>query len=87
MANIRSAQKRVRQNKVRTSRNKALKTRVKNARRALVQAIEDGDAQNAGSKFRELVSVADRAAKTNVIHKNSASRIRRLFSQRVNALG
>lgn len=73
MANIRSQKKRNRQNEKRRVRNKSvrteLKTRVKNAREAVVAGDESAP---------ELVRVAqkrlDKAAAKGVIHKNAAAR-------------
>ena len=76
MANIRSAAKRARQTPVRTARNKALKTRVRSRRKALMEAIEAGDLDLAKTQLNALASAADRAAKSNVIHKNAAGRIK-----------
>ena len=73
MANIRSQKKRNRQNEKRRIRNKGvrteLKTRVKNAREAVVAGDESAP---------ELVRVAqkrlDKAGAKGVIHKNAAAR-------------
>ncbi len=75
MANIKSSQKRARQTIVRTERNKTLKSRVKNSRKAVLASLESGDTQKAGEQFRAFASAADKAAKGGVIHKNAASRI------------
>ena len=86
MANTKSALKRVRQTKTRTARNKALKTRIKSARKALIDALESKDAGAAASRYRELVSAADKAAKANVIHKNASGRLKRIYGARVATL-
>jgi len=73
VANIRSQKKRNRQNEKRRIRNKGvrteLKTRVKNAREAVVAGDESAP---------ELVRVAqkrlDKAGAKGVIHKNAAAR-------------
>jgi small subunit ribosomal protein S20 len=75
MANIKSAEKRVRQTATRTLRNKSMKTRVKNARKSAVEAVKSGD-KSAAAKVSELVSAADKAANRGVIHRNKASRIK-----------
>ena len=75
MANIKSAEKRARQTVKRTARNKAIKTRVKNARREAVEAVKAGGKEIA-TTVASLASAADRAAKKGVIHKNKASRIK-----------
>jgi len=75
MANIKSAEKRARQTPVRAARNKAIRTRVKNARKAAIEAAKAGG-KEAGTKVAALASAADRAAKSGVIHKNKASRLK-----------
>lgn len=80
MANIRSAAKRARQTVVRTARNRTTKTRVKSARRAFNEALESGNLDLAKEKLKAAASAADKAVKSNVIHKNSASRIKALLS-------
>ncbi len=75
MANIKSAEKRARQTLTRTQRNKAARTRVKNARKAAYDAVKAG-AKDAGAKVSALASAADKAAKRGVIHRNKASRLK-----------
>lgn len=86
MANTKSVQKRARQAVKRTLENRAVKTRVKSARKALTTAIEAGDKAEAGARYKELTSMADRAAKRGVIHKNSASRLKGIYDKRIAAL-
>jgi small subunit ribosomal protein S20 len=87
MANTKSVQKRARQAVNRTLENRAVKTRVKSARKALSTAIEAGDKADASARYKELSSMADRAAKRGVIHKNSASRLKGIYNKRIAALG
>jgi len=76
MANIKSAQKRARQTVIRTERNKMLRTRVRTLRRKALAAIEAGDKEAAAVAAREFSSSVDKAAKKNVLHKNTASRLK-----------
>ena len=76
MPNIASAAKRVRQTAARTVRNKVVKSRVKTARKRFAEALASGDSEKAKKAYDTLASTADRAAKRNVIHKNSASRLK-----------
>ena len=87
MANTKSVQKRARQSAKRSAENRKAKTRVKTARKAVTAAITSGDKQGALSEWHVLCSVADKAAKRGVIHKNSASRLKGLYSRRVATLG
>jgi small subunit ribosomal protein S20 len=77
MANKKSAEKRVRQTKVRTERNRALKTRVKNARKDALAALKSGDRKQITAAFAVFASAADKASNGMVIHKNTANRLKR----------
>jgi small subunit ribosomal protein S20 len=76
MANTKSAKKRNRQMIVRTARNRAIKSRVKSARKAALAAILTGDKEVIAAKVALYASTADKAANKNVIHKNAASRFK-----------
>ena len=86
MANSKSAEKRARQSAKRAVVNRAVKARVKSARKAVNDAIASGSKDDAASQLRTLSSVADKAAKKGVIHKNSANRLKGLYSNRVAAI-
>ncbi len=86
MANTKSVQKRARQSAKRALENRAVKTRVKTARKAVASAIESGDKEAASARLRLLSSAADKAAKRGVIHKNAASRLKGIYTQRIAAL-
>ena len=74
MANIKSAQKRIRSSEKRRVDNLAVKTRVKSARRKSREAIDAGVAETAEVAVREYSSVLDKAVKRGVIKKNTAIR-------------
>ena len=76
MANTKSALKRVRQTKVRTARNRAIKSSVKLARKNALAAIESGDKDAAEKAYNLFASAADNAAKFGAIHKRTASRVK-----------
>lgn len=86
MANSKSAEKRGRQTIARTHRNKAVKSQVKSRRKIIAAALEAGDKAAAEDAYKKLASAADRAAKTGVIHKNAASRLKAVNAARVAAL-
>ena len=87
MANSRSALKRVRKTETQSSRNRAIKSRVKTFRKKLITSIEGGDATAAQAALQEFSSAADKAGRANVIHPNSAARQKSNLSRRVKALG
>lgn len=76
MANIRSSEKDIRRTKTRTAHNQTVKSRIRTLRKKVLTAIDKGDTKAANAALAEFASAADKAAKTNVIHKNAASRLK-----------
>lgn len=74
MPNLKSAKKRMRQNEVRHDRNVQVRTRIKNARRAMMEALKANDNEKGAEALRTYSSVLDKAAKAGVIKKNTAVR-------------
>jgi small subunit ribosomal protein S20 len=66
--------------------NRAVKARVRTVRKAVNDAIASGAKDDAKAQLQALASVADKAAKKGVIHKNSADRLKGLYSKRVAAI-
>ena len=75
MAHSLSAKKRVRQNERRHAQNRAIKARVRTARRAVTKALEANDLETARKALRECQKLAYRAAVVGPLHKNTAARI------------
>lgn len=74
MANHKSALKRAKQNTIRRLRNKAVKTRVKNAVKSVRLAAGEQSGDQLVSNLNQAKSVIDMAAKKGVIHRNTAAR-------------
>jgi small subunit ribosomal protein S20 len=74
VANHKSAIKRARQNEKKRTRNRSVKTRVKNVIKETRAAIADGSSDAAADSVRSAQSIIDKAAKKGVIHKRSAAR-------------
>ena len=74
MPNLKSAKKRMRQNVVRYDRNIQVRTRVKTARRSMMEALEAKDAEAGQTALRSYSSILDKAAKSGIIKKNTAIR-------------
>ena len=82
MANHKSALKRVRQNKLRTLRNRSAKTRIKNVVKAFAEKIGENALEAAQTALSSAQAVIAKSAGKGVIHKNKASRkISRLAKQ------
>lgn len=74
MPNLKSAKKRMRQNVVRYDRNVQVRTRIKSARRSMMETLEAKDAEAGQVALRAYSSVLDKAAKAGIIKKNTAVR-------------
>jgi small subunit ribosomal protein S20 len=81
MANTRSAEKNIRKTKTRTAANQAAKSRIRTVRKRVLAAITKGDAKTAQAELSAFASVADKAAKTSVLHKNTAARLKSRLAQ------
>jgi small subunit ribosomal protein S20 len=74
MANTTSARKATRKIARRTAVNKSRRTRMRNSVRAVEEAIKKGDQTAALAAMKQAEPELMRAAQSNVIHKNNASR-------------
>ena len=73
MANIKSQKKRNKTNEKSRQRNRAIRSELKTATRAVRNAVEAGDAEAAQEKARIANRLFDKAASKGVIHKNQAA--------------
>ncbi len=74
MANIKSAKKRILVTKIRTDKNKAIKSGVKTAMKKVYAAIEANDKAAATTALNAAISEISSAANKGVYHKNNAAR-------------
>jgi len=86
LANHASALKRHRQSLKAQARNKAMKTRMKNAVKAVRAALEQKNPEQAQASLNVAVSVLDKAASKRVIHWRCAARKVSRLSIAVSAL-
>lgn len=86
MANIKSAQKRARQNEARRAHNTALRSRGRTAIKKVLKAIEAGDKEAAAARFREAVPEIDRLAGKGLIAKNRAAHYKSRLNARLRAM-
>lgn len=70
MPNIKSQEKRDRQNIKRSEKNQALKTKIKTMNKKFLKSVESNDAEQAKVNMDEYFKVLDKAAKTHTVHKN-----------------
>jgi small subunit ribosomal protein S20 len=74
LANSKSSKKRIRVAERRRNENKPLRTEARTFVKKAEVAIASGDVVAADAATREAVSVLDRVADKDVIHKNNAAR-------------
>lgn len=86
MANIKSAQKRIRVTETKTLRNKMIKSALKTTVKKFFVAVEGGNAEEAKTTFVAAVKALDMAASKGIIHKNKAARSKSRLAAKLNGL-
>ncbi len=81
-----SVEKRARQSEKARLRNRTWKSKIKTSKGKLEMAIENKEIEALSSLYNDYVSVIDRAASRNVLHKNNASRKKARIARKVNSL-
>lgn len=84
MANHKSALKRNRQNAVRRARNRANRTKMKSAIKAVDVAIEENSVDNAQTALKAAIPMIMKVATKGTIKKETASRKISRLTKRVN---
>lgn len=74
MANIKSAIKRIKLTRIRTERNRAIKSSVRTAVRKFENALSGKDPAKVVETLRAAMSRIDKAVTKGVIHPNTAAR-------------
>ncbi|WP_026474051.1 30S ribosomal protein S20 [Alkaliflexus imshenetskii] len=83
MANHQSAKKRIRQTETRNLHNKYYAKTARNAVKALRSTT---DKEAAATLYPKVVSMIDKLAKKNIIHKNKASNLKSSLQLHINSL-
>src|SRR5450755_314225 len=83
MANIKSAEKRIRQTVRKQAKNKSVRTRLKSALKTHRGTEPASQAEKLSGTFSEI----DIARKKGVIHKNAAARYKSRLAKKANAKG
>ncbi len=83
---IKSGLKRRRQDEVRRLRNRAVRTRVRNAMKELRAAIAGGDAAAIKELLPRTVSVIDVGVRKGVVHRNMAARVKSRLTTQANTV-
>ena len=86
MAHHKQALKRHRQSLKARSRNRGVKSHIKNSVKAVNKAIENKDVEMARQELRKVNSILDKAASKGVIHWRKANRTMSRLSKAVNKM-
>lgn len=86
MANHKSAEKRARQTKVRTERNRFYKTRIKNVTKEVVAAIEAADKEKASEAMKAANKYIHHCVSKGILKKGTAARKVSRLQVQVNAI-
>jgi small subunit ribosomal protein S20 len=80
MANKKSAIKETRKTATNTARNLGIKTRLKTLTKNARTALAGEDLEVARTAVTQMISAYDKAVKSNLVHKNKASRYKSSFT-------
>lgn len=86
MANLKAAVKAIRQSEKRAERNKLQFTKIRDLKRHFRKAIEAKQKDEAEKLLKEITIAIDKAAKKNILKKNTASRKISRFTKQLNNL-
>lgn len=85
MANLKSAKKEIRKTKTRTKRNFKVKRAIKTLQKDIETLIKEGKEKEAEKMLTTAYKKIDKAAKTNVIHQNTAARYKSQLAKKVHS--
>lgn len=86
MANLKSAIKRARTNKIKRDRNQSIRTNMRSMINQVNTFIEAEDVENAQTAFNEATSVIDKTVQKGAIHRNNGNRQKARLARKIQAL-
>lgn len=86
MANSKQSAKRARQAEARRQHNVALRSRMRTAIKAVLKAVQSGDAGQAAELYKAAVPQIDTMVNKGLVHKNQAARTKSRLNQRVRSI-
>jgi len=86
MANHKSAEKRAKQTKVRTERNRFYKTRIKNVTKDVLAAVEAADKEKASEAMKTANKYIHHCVAKGILKKGNAARKVSRLQVKVNAI-
>lgn len=86
MANHKSAEKRARQTRIKTERNRFYKTRIKNVTKDVLSAVEANDKEKASEAMKTANKYIHHCVSKGILKKGTASRKVSRLQTKVNAI-
>lgn len=86
MANIKSAAKRARQSEKRRLHKMGQRSRMRSAIKAVINAVEKGDKEQASTAYKAAVPIIDSMINKGVVNKNKAARHKSRLNKMVRTL-
>jgi small subunit ribosomal protein S20 len=86
MPNTKSAERRMRSSAHRQSQNNRVKSRLKTLEKKFLALVTSAKKEEAAAALQQVSSAFDKAAKTGVLHGNTASRKKSRLALRLNNL-
>jgi len=87
VANIKQSAKRARQSEVRRQHNVALRSRMRTAIKAVLKAVQEGNAEAANAAYKNAVPQIDTLVNKGLVHGNKAARTKSRLNTRVKNVG
>ena len=84
MPNMKSAEKRMRQNEVRRSANRKRRSQMRTEIKRFQQLLSEQKTDEARDMLKDVYAVIDRSAQKGVIHSNAAARYKSRLTKRLN---
>ncbi|MCZ6877240.1 MAG: 30S ribosomal protein S20 [Acidobacteria bacterium] len=86
MPNVKSAEKRVRQNVTRRDLNRRRRSQMRTEIKRFRQLLSEKKIEDARGMLREVHSVIDRSAQNGIIHSNTAARYKSRLTKYLNGV-
>ncbi len=83
MANIKSAVKRIRQNRTRNLRNRQHRSQMRTMIKRFRALLSEGKAEEAQELLPKVYSIIDKKARKGIIHRNTAARYKSRLTRRL----
>ncbi|HHQ69777.1 MAG TPA: 30S ribosomal protein S20 [Halothiobacillaceae bacterium] len=86
MANTAQARKRVRQAEKARKHNMAMRSQVRTAYKAVLKAVQNGDAEQAQAAYRKAQPIIDRMVNKGIYKRNTAARRKAALVKKIKSI-